>query len=114
MPGFSRDDQLMLALLVRFQRRKFARDDFRRLSPARVKLALRLAALLRLAVCLNRDRGGTQHPRIDIHARGWSVELTFPAGYFDESPMTKADLDEEVLRFDTANIALELRTRDAS
>lgn len=114
MPGFSRDDQLMLALLVRYQRRKFTRDDFRRLAPARVKLALRLAALLRLAVCLNRDRGGTQHPRIDIHARGWSVDLTFPARYFDESPLTKADLDEEVMRFDTANIALDLRTRDAS
>lgn len=108
MPGFSREDQLLLSLLVRYHRRKFTRDELRRLPQARFKTALRLSALLRLAVGLNRDRGGATLPRIDVHARGSSVELAFPSGYFDENPLTKADLDEEVTRFDQANLALSL------
>ncbi len=108
MPGFSREDQLMLSLLVRFHRRKFTRDELRRLPASRFKTALRLAALLRLAVCLNRDRGSATLPRIDAHGRGSSVSLAFPSGWLDENPLTKADLDEEVTRFDQASLSLQL------
>jgi len=110
MSGFSREDQLLLALLVRSHRRKFSREELRRLPAARLKTAIRLAALLRLAVCLNRDRGGTAIPSIVLRARGSSVDIAFPPRHFEESPLTRADLDEEVARFDQAGLALQLHS----
>lgn len=108
MPGFSREDQLTLALLVRSHRRKFSREELRRLPGSRTKLALRLAALLRLAVTLHRDRGGTPTPSLVLRARGSNLDLELPPRTLEESPLTRADLEEEVARFDQAGLTLRL------
>jgi exopolyphosphatase / guanosine-5'-triphosphate,3'-diphosphate pyrophosphatase len=108
MPGFSRDDQLLLSTLVRNHRRKLARDSFRAIASARAKTALRLCVLLRLAVCLNRSRGPDLPPRMRLWAKGSSLELAFPAGWLEEHPLTLADLEEEAGRLDTAALRLEL------
>jgi len=108
MPGFSRDDQLLLATLVLNHRRKFSREAFRRLPTGRMKSALRLCALLRLAVCLNRSRGAAEVPRARLWARGGSLQVAFPGSFLEENSLAAADLAGEVGRFDSAGLVLEL------
>lgn len=108
MPGFSREDQLMLALLVKNHRRKFSREDFRRLPNHLIKAAQRLCVLLRLAVSLNRSRTPTRLPRIHLWARGGTLQLSFPDGWFDEHPLTRADLEEESKRLASSGFVLDL------
>ncbi|MFO0728361.1 MAG: exopolyphosphatase [Myxococcota bacterium] len=108
MPGFSRDDQLLLATLVLSHRRKFSREMFRRLPSGLGKTALRLAALLRLAVCLNRSRGAAQVPRARLWARGGVLQVAFPTQFLEEYSLVAVDLKEEVGRFDGAGLTLEL------
>ena len=95
LEGFSRQDQQLLALLVRGHRRKFPTLEFRRLPADRRQPARRLALLLRLAVLLNRGRSAQALPPLGLTVSGDQVQLTFPPGWLDGHPLTRADLAEE-------------------
>jgi len=95
MEGFSRQDQQVLAMLVRGHRRKFPGVDFRRLPADRQLPARRLALLLRLAALLNRSRSDQAPPTLGLAVAGDIVQLRFPDGWLDAHPLTHADLDEE-------------------
>ncbi len=96
MPGFSRDEQRLLARLVGGQRRKLARELLLELAPPWDREALYLIVLLRLAVLLHRGRGRDELPRIRLSARGKSLRLAFPARWLRDHPLTLADLQQEV------------------
>lgn len=95
MEGFSRQDQQVLALLVRGHRRKFPGLEFRRLPADRLQPARRLALLLRLAVLFNRGRADQPLPQLTPTVTGDLVQLQFPPGWLDGHPLTRADLEEE-------------------
>ena len=96
MPGFSMQNQIVLALLVRGHRRKFPKDLFYEALPkGQAKVAIRLCRLLRLACLLRRSRSSRPLPEIDLQARGKKVHLELPAGWLDEHPLTLADLKQE-------------------
>jgi len=95
MEGFSRQDQQVLAMLVRGHRRKFPGVDFRRLPTDRQLPARRLALLLRLAALLNRSRSDLAPPTLGLTVAGDIVQLRFPDGWLGAHPLTRADLDEE-------------------
>lgn len=95
MPGFSADDQAILAALVRSQRRKLARSLFVGLASDIAEPVTRLCVVLRLAILLNRSRRPQSVPSIQV-AEDWSeLELTFPAGWVKAHPLTRADLEQE-------------------
>jgi exopolyphosphatase/guanosine-5'-triphosphate,3'-diphosphate pyrophosphatase len=96
MPGFSRDDQNALASLILAHRRKPSTATFESLPSKRASRALALGALLRLAVRLNRSRSPVALPDFGVEAGPRSVALTFPDGFWDQHPLTRADLEEEV------------------
>ncbi|MDX1593238.1 MAG: exopolyphosphatase [Gammaproteobacteria bacterium] len=95
LAGFSRQDQQVLAALVRGHRRKFPNFEFRKLPGDRVEPARRLAVLLRLAALLNRGRSTQPLPEIGLTQAGDVVQLRFPEGWLEAHPLTRADLDEE-------------------
>lgn len=95
MPGFARDEQRVLACLVRAHRRRFSREQFATLPREWRTSALRLAALLRLAVLLHRSRGVGALPPIRLAARGRSIRLVLPAAWLRDNPLTRADLEQE-------------------
>ncbi len=109
LPGFSSDDQDLLALLVRSHRRKLDRALFKELSPLEPRGALRLATLLRLAVLLNRGRGTPKVPRIQVRYERSELELTFPKAWLDEHPLTRADLELERSLLTAVGVRLEFR-----
>ncbi len=95
MAGFSRDEQSVLAALVRAQRRKFPSDAFARLPPPWDSKAQRLAVLLRSAVLLHRARSDEAVPALRCVAVGRIFRLEFPVGWLEQRPLTLADLEEE-------------------
>ena len=109
MPGFSRGDQELLAALILNHRRKPRTEVFDPLPE--IGPALRLCALLRIAVLLNRSRTPRPIPTPTLLVADRSIELHFPDGWLDDHPLTRGDLDLEVerqrelgfeLKYDTA------------
>jgi exopolyphosphatase/guanosine-5'-triphosphate,3'-diphosphate pyrophosphatase len=96
MPGFSREEQQLLARLVGSHRRKLALEKLEDLIPPWDKLAINLIVLLRLAVLLQRGRSAVALPNIELTARGHTLELRFPARWLKEHPLTVADLQMEI------------------
>ena len=95
MPGFSRDQQAYLAALVAGHRRRPKPDRIEGLRVAGGEVALRLAAILRLAATLNRARDPAQLPPLQLTAAGPVLELRLPPGWLDDHPMTAADLRKQ-------------------
>jgi exopolyphosphatase/guanosine-5'-triphosphate,3'-diphosphate pyrophosphatase len=92
--GFSRDEQLLLATLVRSHRRKFPVVPIREL-PHRRRTVERLAILLRLAVVLNRSRSPEYLPQIGVEVDKKALRLTFPEDWLDGHPLVRAGLEQE-------------------
>lgn len=98
LPGLSRDDGRLLAVLVLTHRRKFSRELFDPVPRPRRALAMRLALLLRIAVRLHRTRGEVRSDLVTISAVERDVAITFAPGHLDTHPLTQADFDEEIPR----------------
>ncbi|MGA2024333.1 MAG: exopolyphosphatase [Steroidobacteraceae bacterium] len=96
MPGFSREEQQLIARLVGSHRRKFTLERLEELIPPWDRLAIFLIVLLRLAVLLHRGRSAEALPKIELVARGRTLELDFPARWLKEHPLTVADLQLEI------------------
>jgi exopolyphosphatase/guanosine-5'-triphosphate,3'-diphosphate pyrophosphatase len=96
LPGFPREEQLLLASVVGCHRRKLALGRTEELLPPWHSRALYLIVLLRLAVLLNRGRLKTPLPSMRLLAKGRSLELRLPRGWLREHELTRADLVQEV------------------
>ena len=108
MPGFSRGDQHVLATLIGRHRRRFSREGLPIPTVAlKQKAVLRLLALLRLAVLLNRSRSHEPLPLFRLTAKKMTVELSFPEGWLDERPLTRADLEQEAERWAAVGLSLQ-------
>ena len=95
MPGFSREEQRLLARTVGAHRRKLVLEGVEELVPPWDRNALYLIVLLRLAVLLHRGRSPTALPPIELTATPRSLEMRFPARWLNDHPLTSADLQQE-------------------
>lgn len=107
MPGFSRQDQMLLATLVRNHRRKFNSKLIKELAKPWNLAAKPMAILLRLAVLLNRSRLPSPLPAIAIAVSENDVQLRFPAAWLKDHPLTAADLEQEAEYLQAAGIILD-------
>ncbi len=96
MPGFAREEQLLLARLVGGHRRKIVMVEIDELIPPWDEQALYLILMLRLAVLLHRGRSSEKLPPITVLPRGQSLTVEFPRGSLSDHPLTVADLLNEV------------------
>ena len=94
LAGFSRQDQLVLALLVRGHRRNIPLDKFRE-SDADTDSLVRLCILLRFAILFHHIRGTQEMPKVRLVAGERSLELIFPEGWLAANPLTQADFEQE-------------------
>ena len=109
MSGFSMQNQELLALLVRGQRRKLPRALFyNKLSKSRAKEAIRLCRLLRLACVLTRSRNPRQLPDLKLGAKGKRLSISFPDGWLESHPLTLANLKQEADYMDAAGMTLKI------
>jgi exopolyphosphatase/guanosine-5'-triphosphate,3'-diphosphate pyrophosphatase len=95
LAGFSRQDQILLAALIRTHRRKFLPSLFASLPSPWNDLAPYLSIILRLAVLLRRNRFDGDLPEFRIAIEKSKIRLTFPKHWLNDSPLTHADLMQE-------------------
>lgn len=94
MPGFSREMQNTLGLLLRLQRGKIKTElieNFRRLD----RKILLILCLLRIAIILERSRDFDSAREVKLKLKGNAFKLKFQKGYLDKHPLTHADLTLE-------------------
>ncbi len=109
LPGFSRDEQQILAGLVLLQRGKLTesrRDD---VGPVLTTAILRTALLLRLAVRLHRSRDPEPLPALRLEVDDDDLDLTIGEKWLADHLLTQADLEDEAAAFKTAGFRLRAR-----
>jgi exopolyphosphatase/guanosine-5'-triphosphate,3'-diphosphate pyrophosphatase len=109
MPGFSRQDQEMVAAIVRSHRRRVDGDVIESLPESMRGTALGLSVLLRIAAVLHRSRSPGRGLDVRLRAAPGRVSLRFPKGWLDRHPLTHADLEEQAAELDSAGIVLAFR-----
>jgi exopolyphosphatase / guanosine-5'-triphosphate,3'-diphosphate pyrophosphatase len=95
LPGFPREEQQVIACLVRGHRRALERSEFLQLSKDWQRRALRLTVLLRLAVLFQRSRTASGAPALRLRVQGRSLRLQLPRAWLAARPLTGADLERE-------------------
>lgn len=109
LPGFSRQEQQLLALLVWGHRRNL---------PNRQRLAdfgedatwvLRLCMLLRLAILYHHIRGYQTMPVLRVEAGDDTLSIEFPAGWLQDNPLTQADFQQEAAYWQKIGYTLTVR-----
>ena len=113
MPGFGRQEQALMALLVGQQRDRPNTEQIRQLPPRLHDPARRMLALLRLAVLMCRARSNADLSDfcIDVGKRR-RISLALPAGWLDSHPLTAQDLAEEQHHLRALDLSLKLETLD--
>ena len=95
LPGFSREDQVSLAVLVRLHRRKFQLQELEQVPLPDQQRMKHLCILLRLAVLLHRSRSYAALPPLQVDTDGERLHLRFPEGWLKDHPLTLTDLESE-------------------
>lgn len=95
LSGFGRQEQKVLAVLVRSHRRKFPLKLSNELSAPWDEFTKTLAIILRLSVLLHRSRSLDAVPDVKLKMNGESLKIDFPKRWLAQHPLTQADLDQE-------------------
>jgi exopolyphosphatase / guanosine-5'-triphosphate,3'-diphosphate pyrophosphatase len=96
MPGFAREEQLLLARLVGAHRRKLTLEGLEDLIPPWDQRGIYLILILRLAVLLHRDRSEAAIPDLTLVGKPRTLELRLRIRTFRDHPLTAADLNDEI------------------
>lgn len=108
LAGFTKSEQQLLAFLVRGNRRKFPKDDYKQLPERRKDAYKRLCILLRLSVILHRSRSTSSLPAFTLKADGKKLSLRFAKDVLADYPLTQADLEQEIDYLKNADIKLSI------
>ncbi|MGH8433369.1 MAG: exopolyphosphatase [Pseudomonas sp.] len=106
--GFSREDQQMLALLVRGHRRNIPKDKFAEFGDEGIKL-LRLCVLLRFAILIHHIRGTQEMPQVQLQAGAQNLDVLFPEGWLVANPLIQADFEQEAEWLKRIGLTLSVR-----
>ena len=108
MPGFTREEQRLLAQLVGAHRRKLVLEDTAQLIPPWDRLGVRLIVLLRIAVLLHRSRSAAPLLPLRLTARASTLTLRIGARWLARHPLSLEDLRQEVDYLRAAGLRLRV------
>ncbi|AMA47618.1 exopolyphosphatase [Pseudomonas monteilii] len=108
LAGFSREDQQMLALLVRGHRRNIPKDRFAEFG-AEGETLIRLCVLLRFAILFHHIRGTQQMPKVELHPGHDRLDVVFPEGWLEQNQLTQADFANEAQWLARVGFVLSVR-----
>ncbi len=109
MPGFPREEQLLLAAMVGGHRRQLSAEPLEDLLPPWDRQAEYLIVLLRLAVLLHRGRSPQPLPEVKLTAKGRTLQLELPQRWMKEHPLTLEDLELERAYLKDAGFRLNIQ-----
>lgn len=97
LPGFTRAQQQLVMALVYNHRADIAREVIARQTMTSVLLTVHLTRILRLAVVLSMRRRHEALPQVSISVKAAEqLVLTMPAGWLEQHPLMRAELEQEV------------------
>jgi len=108
LAGFSRQEQQRLAAIVCSHRRKLPVKLYKQLPKRLSKPVKQLAALLRLAVILHRNRSKESLPPITLKADDKQLHLDIASQWLEQHPLTRTDLEQEVSYLQAIGLSLTL------
>jgi exopolyphosphatase / guanosine-5'-triphosphate,3'-diphosphate pyrophosphatase len=108
LPGFSQDEQELLAILALGQRGKLKADFFAEIADADLTHILYLLAIIRLASCFKHVEALEQLPDFSIVAGEHSMTLGFPDGWLESHPLTQRELETEKQVLGKAGLKLKI------
>lgn len=108
LPGFSQEEQELLAVLALGQRGKLGADFFAEIADADLSKILYLLAIIRLASCFKYVEKLEQLPDFSILARENSLTLAFPESWLQEHPLTARELAAEKIVLGKAGLKLKM------
>lgn len=95
LPGFSQEQQLLLATLARFHRKKIKLAEMPEFTTFQQEQLYKLIAILRIGVLLNIKRQDDILPEIVIKADDSQLYVQFPEGWLNKKPVFSADIESE-------------------
>ena len=109
MPGFTQEQQDLLATLVRFHRKKIKVAEIPEFQLFDSNAVKRAVCLIRLGALLNIKRQEAFLPEMKVNASKHALTLTFPAGWLETKPIMSADLQQEILYWKTLELELVIQ-----
>jgi exopolyphosphatase/guanosine-5'-triphosphate,3'-diphosphate pyrophosphatase len=105
MPGFSRDEQAQLALLVQSHRRSLTKiaDEIEAHN-----LDWNMVFALRIAALLYRRRADMQLPQVQARRQGRKFRLTLAPGWLARNPLTATALHGEIREWERIGFELKV------
>lgn len=95
LAGFSRQEQQMLALLVRGHRRNIPLQSFKQLPEDAARQLFYLCILLRLSILLQHIRSTQTLPELQLSAHLNALNIRFPKHWLSNNPLFAANLQQE-------------------
>jgi exopolyphosphatase/guanosine-5'-triphosphate,3'-diphosphate pyrophosphatase len=107
LSGFSRQQQSVLAALIRGHRRRFPREVFDALPERLRQCGERLCVLLRLAALMHRGRSAIGKPMLYLEAKQDVLRARFPEDWLVKRPLTREELEQEARYLKAAGYKLK-------
>lgn len=95
LPGFTQQQQSLLACLIRFHRKKIRPEELPELALISRQKFCYLLAIIRLSILLNQKRQPNYLPDYKLEANTAKLRLRFPQAWFEEQALLEADLQAE-------------------
>jgi exopolyphosphatase/guanosine-5'-triphosphate,3'-diphosphate pyrophosphatase len=108
MPGFNQEEQILLATLVRFQRKKIRVAEIPYFSQFNKHVVARLICIIRLATLLNVKRQENGVPDLVVNASKREINVHFPQNWLKDRPIISADLEREQIYLEALDLKLIL------
>jgi exopolyphosphatase/guanosine-5'-triphosphate,3'-diphosphate pyrophosphatase len=109
LPGFSRQEQGALSIMVRLHRRKYHPELIEENVYVRSDALGLMTRLLRLGVLFNRGRTPIELPRIEVHVDSSQfMTLGIADAWLADHPLAAADLEQEAGLLRAAGYALRI------
>lgn len=108
LPGFSREVQNTLGLMLRLQRGKLKIELIEELPRLHKDIVL-IIVILRITIILERSRGWDSSRHVKFKIKQKTLSLKFPKKYLKAHPLTRADLEQEKLEVSKAGFKLKYK-----
>lgn len=95
MPGFSNQQKLVMATLIRLHRRKISKTVLAGLTERQYEVVVKLLVIMRLSVVFARNRHFEPVPIEHIQWQQDKIELQLEREWLIDHPLIKADLKDE-------------------
>ncbi|MCX7553325.1 Ppx/GppA phosphatase family protein [Marinicella sp. S1101] len=106
MPGFSNQQKLVMATLIRLHRRKISKSVLANLTERQHEVVMSLLVVLRLAVIFARNRHFEPVPVEHFNYNDKRIEITIKTEWLVDHPLIKADLKDEIKRWRSVGVEM--------